>query len=205
MLLLASTAFLEYRPIYNFEVVAPETPFGYGGLLASPTGAKGRMLVWGWMPEFYVWSGWQPATRDAHTYNEIYPSPNRDFFRRRMMIELQANPPEYVVDAVAPGSFGFTDASEDGIASFAELSDFVAQRYVQINLDPASGCPRVYARNDVAKSLGDRYIMPTSITSPLAGASTAAELRRTMSQTEMCLRSVLTHGCCQLKHRAKSS
>ncbi|HTW83819.1 MAG TPA: hypothetical protein VMD91_07120 [Candidatus Sulfotelmatobacter sp.] len=93
----------------------------------------GRMLVWGWMPQYYVDTATLMATRDANAYFQIELLPYRDYFRARMMRELEAAPPPVVVDAVAPGQFGFTDNVTQGIDSFPALSAFVRERYVLAN------------------------------------------------------------------------
>ena len=54
---------------YNLDVFAAESLTTTGELLPRSDVKRGRMLVWGWMPQFYVWSGWTPATRDMHTMN----------------------------------------------------------------------------------------------------------------------------------------
>ena len=121
------------------------------------------MLVWGWAPELYVWSGWTPATRDILTYNEIWPKPNREYFRDILMADLRNNPPEYVVDAVAPGNFGFTEPEKDGIQTFPELAAFVSADYVLLSPASSAGsCPRVFARKDAAAAIEKRYAKPSS-------------------------------------------
>jgi len=50
---------------YDPEVTGAERVFGAGQLMVSPATGRGRMLVWGFMPQWYVWSGWMPATRDV--------------------------------------------------------------------------------------------------------------------------------------------
>lgn len=152
------------RTTYDPEVTGVESVFSAGQLLAAPDSRPGRMLVWGWMPEFYVWSGWTPATRDILTYNEIWPKPNRDYFRRALMADLRNNPPEYVVDAVAPGSFGFTEPEKDGIQTFPELAAFVSADYILLSPASSAGsCPRVFARKDAAAAIEKRYAKPSRV------------------------------------------
>jgi hypothetical protein len=149
---------------YDPEVTAAESVFGAGQLLVSPASGRGRMLVWGWMPQWYVWSGWMPATRDILTYGQIWPTPARRYFRDRMMAELRNSPPEYIIDAVAPGSFKFNDPEKDGLASFPELAAFVANDYVLLS-PVCSGvpCPRVFARKDMAAFISRHYVIPSRV------------------------------------------
>src|ERR1019366_5013922 len=84
-----------------------------------------------------------PATRDILTYNESWPKPNRDYFRDILMADLRNDPPGYIIDAVAPGSFGFTEPEKDGIQTFPELAAFVSANYVLLSPASSAGsCPR---------------------------------------------------------------
>ena len=122
------------------------------------------MLVWGYMPEWYVWSGRTPATRDIITFNEIWPNPNRDYFRDILLADLRNNPPDYITDAVAPGSFGFTKPEKDGIQTFPELAAFVSADYVLLSPESSAGsCPRVFARKDAAAAIEKRYAKPSRV------------------------------------------
>ena len=143
------------------EVAGAESVFGAGQLLVTPATGRGRMMIWGWMPEWYVWSGWMPATRDMETYNQIWPTPARGYFRDRMMADLRNSPPDYIIDAVAPGSFGFIDSEKDGLAAFPELAAFVARDYVLLSAASSDvSCPRVFARTDMAAFIRRRYVVP---------------------------------------------
>jgi len=164
VLCIGAVALSARRTTYDPEVTGVESVFSAGQLLAAPDSRPGRMLVWGWMPEFYVWSGWTPATRDILTYNEIWPTPNRDYFRRTLMADLRNNPPEYVVDAVAPGSYAFTEPEKDGIQTFPELAAFVSADYVLLSpASSAASCPRVFARKDAAAANEKRYAKPSRV------------------------------------------
>jgi hypothetical protein len=164
VLLVGAFALTEGRTTYDPEVTGIEKLFSAGQLLPDPDSRRGRMLVWGWAPEMYVFSGWTPATRDILTYNEIWPKPNRDYFRGILMADLRSNPPAYVVDAVAPGNFGFTEPEKDGIHTFPELAAFVSADYVL--LSPASlagSCPRVFVRKSMAEAIEQRYAKPSRV------------------------------------------
>ena len=143
VLFVGAVALSAHRTTYNPEVTGVESVFSAGQLLPDPDSRRGRMLVWGWAPELYVWSGWTPATRDILTYNEIWPKPNRDYFRDILMADLRNDPPGYIIDAVAPGSFGFTEPEKDGIQTFPELAAFVSANYVLLSPASSAGsCPR---------------------------------------------------------------
>jgi hypothetical protein len=157
-------ALQEARLDYDPEVTGAESVFGAGHLLVTPATGRGRMLVWGWMPQWYVWSGWTPATRDMETYNQIWPTPARRYFRDRMMADLRNSPPDYIIDAVVSDSFGFIDPEKDGLASFPELAAFVANDYVLLSAASSGvSCPRVFARTAMAAFQVSRYAIPSRI------------------------------------------
>jgi hypothetical protein len=164
VLFVGAFALSEGRMIFNPEVTGTEKLFSAGQLLPATDSRRGRMLVWGWAPEMYVFSGWTPATRDILTYNEIWAKPNRDYFRDILMADLRNSPPDYVIDAVAPGNFGFTEPEKDGIQTFPELAAFVAADYVLLSsADSAGSCPRVFARKATVAALERRYAKPSRV------------------------------------------
>jgi hypothetical protein len=158
-------ALQEAKLDYDPEVTGAESVFAASQLMVSPATGRGRMLIWGFMPQWYVWSGWMPATRDIVTYNQSLPTPIRRYFRDRMMAELRKSPPDYIIDAVAPGSFVLlNDPEKEGLASFPELAAFVANEYVL--LSPASSGvsrPRVFARKAMVALIEKRYAIPSRI------------------------------------------
>jgi hypothetical protein len=164
IVLLLGLAIGERSTSYDLEIVGMESLFRSGQLFTDPDADRGRVLIWGWMPQWYVWSGWTPATRDMHTYNQIWPTPLRGYFRNRLMSDLQSDPPEYIIDAVAPGSFGFGDPEKDGITSFPELAGFVGEHYQLLShRSPDASCPTVFARTSTAKALDQRFVRPSRI------------------------------------------
>jgi hypothetical protein len=167
---------------YDPEVTGAENLFGAGQLMVNPATGRGRMLVWGFMPQWYVWSGWMPATRDIVTYNQILLTPLRRYFRDRMMTELRSSPPDYIIDAVAPGSFMLLNNPEkDGVASFPELAAFVANEYVLLSPAPSGvSRPRIFAHKDMAAFIEKRYAIPSRIyaSSALQAATVTASARR---------------------------
>ena len=174
-------ALREAKLDYDPEVTGAESIFSAGQLLAGPATGRGRMLVWGFMPQWYVWSAWMPATRDIVTYNQILPTPLRRYFRDRMMAELRNSPPDYIVDAVAPGSLAFGNPEKDGLQTFPELAAFVANDYVLLNAASSGvSCPRVFARKSMAASIEERYATPSRVhaSSALQAATVTASARR---------------------------
>ena len=164
IIILLGLALGEQSPSYNLETVGVESLIRAGQFFADPDSERGRVLIWGWMPQWYVWSGWTPATRDMHTYNQIWPTPLRSYFRDRLMSDLRRDPPEYIIDAVASGDFGFGDSERYGIGSFPELADFVAADYEALSLmSPDGSCPMVFARNSTARAFEQTFVKPSHV------------------------------------------
>ena len=161
-------------PSYRLDVTAAEAIFSAGDLYGISPAQRHRMFIWGWMPEFYVFSNVTPATRDIVTHNQIWDRPLRDYFRSRLTSELNKRPPEYIVDAVAPGSFCFCgfpgamreEAITEGISSFPTLNDFVHQKYVLVSKSPhGAECPRIYALKTFAAMMENQFLAITNINS----------------------------------------
>jgi hypothetical protein len=149
---------------YDPEVTGAEHLFDPGQLFEGAGPGRGRIFIWGWMPQWYVWSGWMPATRDIVTYFQMVPSPARQYFRDRVLKELRNSPPDYIIDSVAPGSFGYNDPEKDGLESFPELAAFVANDYVLLSPAPSDVCRiRVFARKDIATFMERRYAVPSRV------------------------------------------
>jgi hypothetical protein len=140
----------------NLDVAGVEYFFGEGNLIGNTETQDDRMLVWGWMPEFYLYANLTPATRDTTTVNQIIKTPTQSYYRERMMTELARRHPEYLVDAVALWSFFLHDPIAQGIGSFTELSALVENEYTSVSRS-GSLCPRIYALRSLANALQSRY------------------------------------------------
>ncbi len=109
------------------------------------------LLVWGWMPQWYLLAGLSPATHESTTFLHIMPTPLQSFYRNRFMNTVQQSSPALIIDAVVGNSFYFFKNEEAGIHVFPELQMLVSSNYTQ--LIPSSGLvasnrPPVYLRND---------------------------------------------------------
>jgi len=102
------------------------------------------LFVWGWAAEWYVLANGHPATRDTVAVG--LTSDVR--VRHRTFRELAASDPLVVIDAVAPGSFRFTDRMVYGIETDPEFSKWVREKYVLINPGAVTyECPRMYVKS----------------------------------------------------------
>jgi hypothetical protein len=192
-------ASVEYR--YKMEenqiFSNPGSTFLPVALLPTGHGEQGRALVWGYMPELYVWSGWTPTTRDQISYLEIWPLPTRDYYRERTISDLLGSPPDYVIDAVGRGEAVFFDPKTQGISSFPELAQFVSENYTLVSRAATlasstglgSACPRIYASRDAAAELERTSVPPIGV-SAVAGAD-SAEAARVAGGFVTCLDSLL--------------
>jgi hypothetical protein len=92
-------------------------------------GPGSRIVIWGWMPEYYVQTSTVMATRDAQTGPQIVANPYQDYFRQRFMSDILKQPPLVFVDAVAPGSFRYIDRATQGHEIFPQLDAFISEHY----------------------------------------------------------------------------
>ena len=137
---------------------APQSLFSWLSLPAD------TMLVWGWMPQWFVYSGLAPASRETASYNQIL-QPDGSYFRARMLSDLARNNPSIVVDAVAPGSFRFSDPEKFGLASFPELNTYVRENFVHLNekANKDYQCPALFLRRDRAAVEGTGVVRPLRV------------------------------------------
>jgi hypothetical protein len=123
-----------------------------------------HLLVWGWMSQWYVWSGMTPATRDTNTYSEITDSPMRGYFRDRFMSDIRASSPDVILDAVEGKSFVFHRVRDESPAMFPEFSVYLAGNYVQLlPLQPEPSCPKLYVKKEYKEYIDRRIISPASV------------------------------------------
>lgn len=104
-----------------------------------------RLLVWGWMPYFHVYTGMLQSHRMSISAPLFGVQHRRQFYRQAFLHDLEKTRPGWIVDAVAPGSFHYTDREIYGIHTFPRFAETLARDYEQI--DEIDGI-RIYRRND---------------------------------------------------------
>jgi hypothetical protein len=131
--------------------------FTAGNLLSWIPSGNETLFIWGWNPEWYVYSQFRPATREGATSNSFAPGPLQSYFRNRLLSDFETSRPPVVIDAAAPGSFYFTDA-RSGLKSFPELQSKIALDY-ELTSSPTNveNCPRTYLRSDVLARMKTRF------------------------------------------------
>lgn len=114
---------------FNVNAIVPKR----GAVAAISRYAKpgDRMMVWGWMPEYYVQTNTIMSTREPTIERLVLQTPDREYFRQRFLSDLRANPPVVFVDAVAPSAFTYYDRALHGIESFPAVEAFVREHYTE--------------------------------------------------------------------------
>jgi hypothetical protein len=108
-----------------------------------------RMVVWAWRPEYYVKTKTIMGTRDPSIGEVVESFRYREYFRKRFMSDLKANPPSVIVDAFAPGAFNYKDRATQGIESFPLLAAFVREHYTM--REEVAGV-RIFVANDWSRA-----------------------------------------------------
>jgi hypothetical protein len=88
-----------------------------------------QLGIWGWSPSLYLQTGLIPASRHLVTYYAIEPSPNRDYFRSKLLDDLRSCMPKVFVDTIAPGFFKWKWSEADRLDGFGELNRFIFDNY----------------------------------------------------------------------------
>lgn len=88
------------------------------------------MAVWGWMPEYYVKTGLNPATRDILTQFQIQKNPLKTYYIDRYLRDFRNAPPNIVVVATGPGNFNFYWDADPMIEAVPELGKIVRDDFV---------------------------------------------------------------------------
>lgn len=126
--------------------------------------ANQHLLVWGWMPQWYLLANKSPATRESHTYAQIVNTKLTDYFRSRFLIDFEKSVPAVVIDAVIGNSFGFNDSSKFSPDIFPEFSKILSEQYTNVApMIVSSACPKIYVKNELIETLRNRLVIPRKI------------------------------------------
>ncbi len=124
--------------------------------------ARDSLLCWGWTPECYVDAALRPATRETTNENQIYGIPLVEYFRARFIGDFNASNPDFMIDAVAPGSF--MDEGKFALPVFPALHEIVERDFTLVSgVIPPDRCPRVYVRKSRLAELEQSLIAFTAI------------------------------------------
>jgi hypothetical protein len=112
---------------FNSKAIVPKR--GAVTAISRYTKPGDRMMVWGWMPQYYVQTNTIMSTREPTIERLVLQGPYREYFRQRFMADLQAHPPLVFVDAVAPSAFTYDNRAIHGIESLPAVEAFVREHY----------------------------------------------------------------------------
>jgi hypothetical protein len=123
-------------------------------------------LVWGWMPQWYLYGGLVPAGRETHNQTQIRKNILTAYYRYRLVNDIEKSPPDIIIDAVNGHSFGFNNNKKNGINSFPSLLNFVKSKY---ELVPDDGfyrkeCPEIYVSHSTINNYNNKIIKIKAIT-----------------------------------------
>ena len=134
------------------------------GPLPDPVGERGAALirrysspgdalvVWGWMPRYYVLTGLAQGAQHQNTQQEIEDAgdnPHRDYFYERFLRDFDRSDPAVFVDAVGLLSFGYASREQFAHESYPELRERIARRYEL--MDEAYGVRIYVSRQRLAR------------------------------------------------------
>jgi hypothetical protein len=122
-------ATLETSNDFNPKAIVPKR--GAVAAISRHTRPGDRMMVWGWMPEYYVQTNTIMSTREPTIERLVLDTPYREYFRERFLSDLRAHPPVVFVDAVAPGAFTYFDRTRHGIETLPAVEAFVREYYTE--------------------------------------------------------------------------
>ena len=110
------------------------------------------LLVWGWMPDYYIEKNIIPASREGMNQNQILNSNLKQYFQERLIDDINQSKPIIIIDAVYKGAFGFSDNDKYGIKSFDKLSSIVNDNYTIMSLKSTNNDkPKIYLENEYLK------------------------------------------------------
>lgn len=165
----------EYGKGYYFRYLNRyNTPLKTGFSFASPRiydwipNDNQTMLIWGWMPQWYLLADDAPASRESHTERQIKPSSLADYYRQRLIRDLKISKPSIIMDAVAGESFGFHNVAQQGPYLIPELSNMLAQDYVPLTQGKhvKGECPSLYLQKARHQALDNAVVRISEISGP---------------------------------------
>lgn len=139
---------------FNFENIHFKSPRIFDYIFEENRNKK--LYIWGWTPEWYVFSYLPSAARETISEKQIEISKSREYYRERLMKDLEKNNPNLIIDYVKKKSFRYSKPSQS-INSFNELKIFVNTNYSKlkkINDD----CPDYYLLKDNEKRLKEKLL-----------------------------------------------
>jgi hypothetical protein len=113
--------------------------------------AHDSLIVYGYMPYYYVLAGMPSGTRETWGENVIleHARSDRESYRRRFIAEMDQRRPAIIVDTVTFTDHVYRDPVEQGPRAFPALAERLDRDYVRVSLgELEAGCPQTYLRRD---------------------------------------------------------
>ena len=115
------------------------------------------LFVWGWKPEWHIFSGLKPASRESVPINQIRKTNLNNYYNQRMFNDFQKSSPDIVTDAVKIKSFYITDNLLQ-IKKFGNaLSKYILQNYSLVK-NGNSECADIYLKKIKYKNFIDKNV-----------------------------------------------
>ncbi len=115
-----------------------------------------KLYIWGWTPEWYAFSYLPSAARETISEKQIEIGKNREYYRKRLMKDLEKNNPNLIIDFVKKKSFRYNKPSQS-INSFNELKTFINTKYSKLKKINGE-CPDYYLLKDNEKALKEKLL-----------------------------------------------
>jgi len=91
-------------------------------------GAKGAVVVWGWMPSVYVEDGRAPGTRHVISHFLCGNTRSATFLRRTFVNDIRTNKPEIILDTRSIDGLSLWLPATD----FSELQTLLSREYTRL-------------------------------------------------------------------------
>ena len=144
---------IDSGPPFGRDILMPGVPSEPNvAELRAKIKAGQRVAMWGWTPQYLVYTGAVMGTRDSISQFQIDVRPFRDAYRARYLADFEANHPEFLLEAVGPQAYDYHDRTTQGIASFPLLAGLIARNYTLVLDEPNV---RLFERNDLVMKRRD--------------------------------------------------
>jgi hypothetical protein len=119
------------------------------------------VAMWGWSPQYLVYTDARLGTRDAISQFQIEGRSFQPYYRARYLGDFGRIRPDFVLEAVGPRQFAYHDRASEGLDNFPALAAEIRRSYTLVF---GSAEVRLFERRDL-------------VASRPAGAISGAELR----------------------------
>ncbi len=142
---------LNDNPFLDHDIFRVEAPRGTLAVRLQQHIKPGqRVAMWGWSPQYLVYTAAVMGTRDSISQFQIDPRPFISYYRNRYLRDFEHNKPDFLLEAVGPSAFDYQDRATQGVAAFPALATILRDRYTTV-FDHND--LRLFERNDLLATL----------------------------------------------------